>query len=363
MALAMRLRVVHLAALVAVAMVCAGCSTSSPAAMVNGHPVAESQLDQLLEGIASDKAYVTAFDTEQKDEVEQEQEQAEASGGNPDDYEAITVQGTGSGQDNYSLDWVTIELNNLIQSDAIHQYLQRRHQTPTATELASAFAAEDAVEPPVWEQLTPQARSFFTRFDAEHALIEPKVLTAKSDKQFYSKYRSYFWSQVCLSEVDVSVAGRNGLVNMATSKQRAEAEAKSMESSGAASGARYCLSPEQLTERPSNFASTVRALAPGKAAAIAGHSGYQAVEVTSRTVVPFNSQSERVIDVMVNFGGSRGTGQGDTALISLLSKDKVQVNMRYGEWVASPPAATNNSTGKSEPTPPRVFPPDEIVNT
>ena len=63
---------------------------------------------------------------------------------------------------------------------------------------------------------------------ADHALIDTKASNPKEDKQFYKTEQSYFWSQVCVSTVDISV-GRNGHVNMAASKKQADSRGERAE--------------------------------------------------------------------------------------------------------------------------------------
>lgn len=327
--------------------------------MVNGAVISQDQLNQQLEWLAASPAYVKEFDQEQAQAASQAQIQAQQTGGNPAAFQAITVAGAGTGPDNFSNSWVTIELSRMVEGLAMQQQLQREHKAPTRLELATAFATEQAAQPQVWLQFTPQLRSALAVADADHALIEGKATSAKPDKQFFTQYKEYYWSRLCMFEADVSVPGRSGTVNMAASKNTAESEVKALESGGSSqisSGARYCLSPEQLIERPTAFFSSVGALAPGKAVAVAGPGGYEVVQVLSRAVIPYNAQSQLVVDVLNTWGGSRGVGTGDTALISVLHKANVHVDPRYGVWDGTP-APEAGPNGQSAPTAPRVVPP------
>ena len=362
MTLAVRLRKKILsstALLGAVALACTGCSTTSPAASVDGAAISQDQLNQQLQWLVNSPAYVKEFDQEQAQAAAEAQAQAQQSGQNPASIQAITVGGTGTGPGTFSTSWVGIQLSRLIDAEAVHQQLLREHRTPTRLELSTAWATEQAAQPQIWLQYAPQLRAVFALEDAEHALVEGTAKSAKADQQFYNQYKEYYWSKVCVLEADISVPGRDDSVNMAASKSQADADVKALESGGPSpfsSGARYCLTPQGLIQKTAAFFSHVGALSPGKAVAIAGPSGYQVVKVLSRAVIPYNNQTQLVIDVLNTWGGSRGVGTADSALISLLQKADVQVNPRYGAWDPSPPAETGAS-GQSEPTAPRVLPP------
>jgi hypothetical protein len=209
--------------------------------------------------------------------------------------------------------------------------------------VTAAWDAEDATAPGAWRGFTPQLRSTLARADAEHALIETKLSGASGDKSFYDKNRANFWSQVCVSEVDLSQAGPNG-VNMNATKAEAEKLVSQVNSgaSGAAasitSGQYYCLNPEQLIQRPPNFANSVGPAAVGKAVAVANQGGYQVVLVRSRSLVPFDQATEMVVDVVSSLGGYQGVGYNDTPLIDLLKEADIKVNPEYGAWDGTPPS-------------------------
>ncbi len=319
------------------------CSASPPAATVNGEVITQGQLDQWLEGWSSSPAYVRYF----KDASTQESEQAASQG---QQQPVFTVQGSGSGPGDFGLVWTTGRLSLLVLGSALHQYLERKGEAPTGLEVATAWASEYAANPPVWEQLPAEVRSEMAEQDAEHALIEPAPSSTSGEESLYKGDSSYFWSQVCLRSVDVSVVGRGGKLNVAAS--RAQADEVAAELSGqptppgsppVTSGALYCLSPQQLIDQAPGFRAQVSALKTGRALALAESYGYQVVQVRSRAVIPFNNQTAADIEVVASVSSGQApawpvVGEGtDTSLIKLLKAVNVQVNPVYGSWTVALP--------------------------
>ena len=109
----------------------------------------------------------------------------------------------------------------------------------------------------MWPQLPQQLRSPVADEDAEHALIEPKLPNLTSAEQFYKDEPSYFWSQVCLTAVDVSVRTSGSRHGRQPKAGRVGGCRTHSGSAGRAAplgnGARYCLSPEQLIMQPAVF--------------------------------------------------------------------------------------------------------------
>ncbi len=328
----------------AVAGALSSCSASPPAATVNGEVITQGQLDQWLEAWSSSPAYVQYF----KAASTQESEQAASQG---QQQPVFTVQGTGSGPGDFGLVWTTGRLSLLVMGSALHQYLSRRGEAPSGLEAATAWATEYAANPAVWEQLSAPVRAQLAEQDAEHALIEPKLSATSGDEALYKSDSSYFWTQVCLRTVDVTVAAPGGRVDVAASRQQAEeivAELSGKTTSPPAppvtSGALYCLTPQQLIEQPSGFRHQVNSLKTGEAVALAENYGYQVVEVRSRAPIPFNKQTAADIEVVASVSGGQApawpvVGEGtDTSLIKLLKAVTVQVNPLYGSWTVRLPA-------------------------
>ena len=108
---------------------------------------------------------------------------------------------------------------------AVHQYLQSKGEEPSYLERSAAWASEEASIPQVWAQLPPQLRSSVADEGAELALVQSKAPNLNTAAQFYKANLSSFWSQVCLTSIDVSVPGPDGTTDMAASHKQAEAVA------------------------------------------------------------------------------------------------------------------------------------------
>jgi hypothetical protein len=151
------------------------------------------------------------------------------------------------------------------------------------------------------------------------------------------------------------VTGASGSVNMPASEKEAQEVARELNSHSrgtqalVASGARYCLSPENFILQPSTFTKQVGALSPGQATILAESYGYQVVEVRSRVEIPYSNAIAGDIEIVTAKGGSQAEPNGDTPVIDILKAAKVDVNSEYGTWATTIPA----------PYPPEVLPPGE----
>jgi hypothetical protein len=320
------------------------CSTSPPAASVNGQVITQTELSQNLQWWASSPAYVAAFDQASKAQSEQYASQGET-------VPAFSVVGAGSGPDNYGLPWTTGRLTLLVSALAVHQYVAHRGESPSYLERSAAWATEEASIPQVWAQLPPQLRSSVADEGAELALVQLKAPNLSSAEQFYKANLSSFWSQVCLTSIDVSVPGPGGTIDMAASHKQAEAVAAELTAASAGgpvptvgTGARYCLSPEQLIVQPAVFRQAVYALAPGKAGLVPQSWGYEVVQVRSRTLIPFNAQVASVIGVVALGAGPTAYTwpvQGDandSGLTRILKAADVKVDPAFGSWTTALPS-------------------------
>ena len=124
--------------------------------------------------------------------------------------EAFTVEGTGSGQGDYGLVWASQQLANIVQAYAVHHYLAKHGTEPTSLDVAAAWAAEDAEQPAVWQQLPTQLRDTVAERDAEHAMVEKSGRATSDEKTFYGSHRADFWSRVCVDTNEITVSGRAG---------------------------------------------------------------------------------------------------------------------------------------------------------
>ncbi len=320
------------------------CTTSPPAASVNGQTITQTELAQNLRMWASSPAYVAAFDHASKVQEEEYAAQGET-------VPAFSVTGSGSGPGNFGLPWSTGRLTLLVSWLAVHQYLQRRGEAPSYLEREAAWSSEEAAAPQVWPQLPQKLRSSVVEADAELAVVQSKAPNLKSAEEFYKANQSSFWALVCVTSIDVSAPGAGGTVDMAASQKQAQAVANELTAAAnggpaptAGTGARYCLTPEQLIQQPAVFRQEVNALAPGKAGLVAQSWGYEVVQVRTRTLIPFNPQVASVIGVV-----SLGAGtvaytwpvQGDasnTGLIRILKAADVKVDPSFGSWTTALPA-------------------------
>jgi TusA-related sulfurtransferase len=312
--------------------VLSSCDTSSPAAIVNGQAITQAQLNQYLEAWADSPAYVSSFDETAEEQYSEQVQEAESEGESAQDVAPPTlVEGGGTGPAVYGMQWATTEIRLLITEVAVQQYLAKHHEAPTPDEVAASFASQYAVDPAVWLQVTAQARNGSAEWVADHALVDTKASNPKEDKQFYEAELSYFWSQVCVSTVDISV-GDNGQINLAASKKQADAVASELSGGkGGAqppvtSGARYCLTPEQAIEQPEQFRDLLGKLAPGQAAPIPESFGYEVVKVISRNTIPYSNQVGAIIDIVAV---TSQTNTSDPKVNSILSAAKVEFNPAY----------------------------------
>jgi hypothetical protein len=320
------------------------CSTSPPAASVNGAVITQAQLAQNLKGWARSPAYVQGFNEASKQQAAQYAAQGQQ-------VPAFTVEGSGSGPDNFGLEWSTGRLTALVSALAVQQYLEHRGEASSELQRAAAFSSEQAANPQMWPQLSQQLRSEVTLAAADLALIQSGTPDLKTAEQFFRAQASYFWSQVCLTTVDVTVPGPDGTTDITASRKQAEAVAAQLSGApGAATqppvtgGARYCLVPAQLIQQPAEFAKEVNGLQPGSTGIIPAAFGYQVVQVRSRAAIPFDEAVAGVIDVVALGAGSSAYTwpvQGDandTGLTRILKASKVEVNPSYGTWTTALPA-------------------------
>jgi len=223
----------------------------------------------------------------------------------------------------YGLFWATETLAAMAEAAAVHQYLARRGVGPTPTELAAAWAAEDAEQPQVWQQLPAQLRAAAASRDAEMALAETKARISSTDLKFYREHVASFWSQVCLRSVDVTVAGAQGL---------REAETIAANPRQMVGFAAYCLTPDGFTAQSRPFRALVGGLAPGHAGPVAESYGYEVVQVTSRTEIPFSRAVAKDIDVVAVQGGSEQQPPSNSSIAAICKAAHIKVNPRYWPW-------------------------------
>ena len=320
-----------------------GCSTAPSAASVNGQTISQEQLAEQLHVLASDPAYVKAQDDAFFEEYEEETQNGEQA---PE----LTVEAPfGSGPAIYGMTWTSLVLTDMITALAVEEHVAKEGQSPTATELAAAWASEYAANPTEWQDLTPGARTAGALYDADHALVEGAARnSATTDTQFYRAHSSYFWSRVCLTVVDVPVSSSGpGAARAQAASIASELSGHGAQGAPAVLGANlYCDSPEQLIEQPAAFRKVVSGLNPGHSAVLPESYEDQVVEVRSRAAVAFDSQVAGDIDIVATDGGSQALPASDSKVIAVLLGSHIKVNPAYGSWSTSIPA----------PCPPEILP-------
>ncbi|HTW05892.1 MAG TPA: hypothetical protein VME46_00165 [Acidimicrobiales bacterium] len=332
-----------------------GCNVAPPAAIVNGEKISVPELDQQIQGWASSPAFVSAenalfnfFFTEAESEAEQQ------GGGAPS---RATVQGFVSpeggnvqGQGTYSSPWVALVLSNLVLDVALRQHLSQLRESPSTMEYDAAWQSDYAQAPVLWRQLSPALRAFVAGEGADEILVARAPASAHQDQTFYKQNSSYFWSKLCVSTSDVTVAGPDGRVDWAATLRRARAVARAMRNGGSAAGitvsggASYCDTPEQFIQEPLAFQAQVGRTAPSQVATVRQSYGYQVVLVLSRTTIPDDSQTAEAIEASGAATGTIGPSvagaiappNGNQQLTSLLARARVDVDPQYGDWDASP---------------------------
>jgi len=318
------------------------CSTAPAAATVNGTAISEQQLADQLQTLSSDPGYVQAQDA---NFLGADEEQYEATGQQQELFTVAPPAGASTGAGVYGSVWTAVVLSNMISELALQQYLARLGKAPTPSEVAIAWATEDASNPDEWQGLGAGQRAEAGRYDADRYLIEgpPSLAPART---FYEAHMSYFWSRVCLAVVDVPI-GSSGPAAANRQAQEVAEELSGHKVPGAEpvlGPSLYCDTPEQFIEQPAGFQDKVGALAPGQAVVLPAGYGYQVVEVRSRSTVPFDSQVAAIIQLVTDSGGALSLGVGDQKLSAVLKEADVQVNPLYGTW----------STAIQAPCPPAV---------
>jgi hypothetical protein len=175
---------------------------------------------------------------------------------------------------------------------------------------------------------------------ADHADLETPLPTATL-QPLYADFKAEFYTQVCVTQASVSVAGPNGAVDFAASQTQASALAQQLSSGGAKStgaatgGASTCYTHVQLDAQSAALIDTVVSLAPGHAVSQKTTYGYQVTAVTSRQTQPLAGPVAQVLTTLVY---ELGQPNGDTVLRRLESQAHVKVNVTYGSW--HPPNGT-----------------------
>lgn len=317
-----------------------GCGTAPDAATVNGQAISEPQLSDELQTLASDRGYVREQDgvfTELYDQAQQNGQQAPL-------LSVAPMAGEGSGAGSYSVVWTDLVLSSMIAAEAVGQHLRRLGEAPSQGQVAAAWASQWADDPAEWSALPSSERNSEALYDAERGLIDGPPSSMGTASNFYKSRSAYFWSQVCLTAVDVP-SGSAGASGMAAAKRQAETIASGLSGHAVPNAtpvlgaSLYCEAPDQFVQQPTAFQDQVGSLAPGQATVLSESYGYQVVEVRSRAAVPLDRSTAADIVTVASYGGAQAPPQGEKNVEAVLAAAQVQVDPRFGTWATNLPSS------------------------
>lgn len=297
------------AAVVVTCMAASGCDSSTYAAVVNGQVITQTAFQAELAARVSNKAYVTALD----------QQGAQSN---------LTVEGQAPGS--YSAAFSVFILGQLVQADAIHQYLEDHDQSPSASALAAARSIQELQFGAAWQAFPTAVRNQLVMALAERAEVEPQPTSTDIDQAAFTANEAWFFARVCTRLITVGVAGRGGGIDFAASAAMAR-QIQAGYRPGQSGGLVTCFTPAQLEQRSPAFFSKVLALAPGRAAAPERvKDGYTVLAVDSRVMQVFGPGTAAVLNYVLNLNSS--STDSTPALIKVLAAANIKVNPTFGSW-------------------------------
>lgn len=298
-------RLAAAALLAVVSLAASGCNSTPAAATVGGHALHQSALDAELAALSANGGYIRAVDA------------SSASYG-------VSVQGAGHGT--FSNQWTAHVLGGMVVAVAVHQYLAAHGELPSPALLTDALVVEATNYQQYWLGFPASYRQTLAERTAELAALEPPAAAASSVAGAYKQYHNLFFSQVCVRAASVSAASSPTAAAQAAGIATAMRTARGGPA-GATVGILSCYDPQQLQSQAPAFVSTVEALAPGKVAAPQRTpNGYDIVAVTSRRVIPLDTDLRRVLSALI------GSAIGNAVLQHVLAAAHVSVNRQYGAW-------------------------------
>lgn len=330
------------AALVA-ALLAAGCDTSPVAASVNGAEIKQTALNQEVRLETANRAYVDAVDR--------------VAAANGSTYSVV-----GDAPGALSSRFVDGVLTTLIDARAVHQHLAATRQGPSPEAYAAARAVDEALFGRLWLSFPAGFRDQQVAQDAEHAAIEPPppAVELAQLRRPYQGTQQYFFAQVCVRTVAVTVDGPDGTLDRQASYARAATIADDYNTAadagpGAAvttppqAGQVACYSGAALEAQGPELFTRVLALAPGHAAPpVPTGYGDSVTEVASRTTLPLDPTVARALAL----GITEAQGGADPALQQVVAAAHVTVDPQYGSWdprslqvVASSPLGASSQAG------------------
>jgi hypothetical protein len=285
--------VLILAASIALCLLAAACDASPYAAVVDGQTIKTLQLNQVLGEWSANSAVVAA----------------QARAGSP-------ILGDG-GPGTYSKSFTDFVLDQLIVADAVHQYLARTGQLPSAQMVAAARGFyEGEAQAYMWYGYPPALRQFLAQSLAEQAVLVAPLADKTPILGYYKTLSRYMFTSIC--------------VVYASAFRRDQAEA--LAASGVPNGARVCFDQASLEAQPPAFRAAALSVGVSQVAAPFRTSfGYEVLKVVSKAQVPFDTDTQKVLSALYDFQNH----QQPPALLKVLSSARVKLNPAYGTWQAS----------------------------
>ncbi|MGI8751943.1 MAG: hypothetical protein ACR2MN_06475 [Acidimicrobiales bacterium] len=308
-------RLFALGALVAAfSVAAAGCDSSPSAASINGQVIKQTTLQAELRGRAGNQAYVAAVD------------QAGAQSG------GTTVAGLSTAS--YSSGFAAGVLDQMVEDNAIRQYLTAHHALPPASALAAARGVEEVGAGAYWQGFPASVRNEFVSALADRAALEPPPSSTADARNAFMSHQANFFSRVCTRLISASVPGSNGGVDFAASKDKADQIERDFNGGTLAGdtggGEVNCYSQAQLEDRSQALFNKVLGLVPGHAAPpVRTGYGYNVLAVDSRDQQTFAPGTASVLAFAINSSSQNGY---TPALVRVLQAAKIKVNPAFGTW-------------------------------
>jgi len=247
----------------------------------------------------------------------------------------LTVAGaTGN---TYSSGWTAYTLSAMVEGQIVAHAVAATGQEPTSDLYTAALGGLEIENAGVTgtsgtggvTQMPPTYQIELTQRLADHAELETPLSDATL-QALYKTYQANFYTQVCVTQLSVSVVSRTGTVNFSASQAQAQTVAGQLASGGKPGGSVTCYTHEQLDQQPSpSLINTVVKLAPGQSTVQRTPFGYQVTAVTSRASLPLDGP---VAKVLTTLEYDINQPSDDTVLRHLSADAKVRVDPGYGTW-------------------------------
>ncbi|NNN20087.1 MAG: hypothetical protein HKL84_09605 [Acidimicrobiaceae bacterium] len=320
------MRLSKVLALLGVGAALSGCVSSSVAATVNGKAISSSELLNEVNSITSNQGFVKQLESSQQ------------------------VFGQGIGNSTYDMTFVDEVLNRRISMDLIDQEAKKLgvHLTSQDIALGRVDAEQSFGGASVFSQFPQQYQAQLIKDSATLDVVEARLVHANIS---LSALQSYFnanpaqFENICSSQILVSTQAQANSIyqqlqnhaNFAALAKADSGDPNTAPNGGAVGCGTYA---DYASTLGSQYAQVVMNLGSNTIAPPAHlPTGWSIIEVTSRTVLPFDQLTPQIRAAIL---GSKG----QTAITNLLSKDSkaasISVNSRYGLITS-----TSNGSGVS----------------